>query len=155
MQVRMTLTNKTSGDSTEVDLSVEDTVVIGRHLGSPMVLQGEGLSRHHFLLSTSEGALSIEDLSSNGTRLNGNSLKPKISVRVNSGDVIEIPGYELRIEDIPESSAGAPAEPAPSKTTLAGARSLKLIAGLLEPRETLLATFALFAFGVIAYVLNS
>src|ERR1700758_2400314 len=97
MQLNLLVTNKASKEATNVDLALEGKITIGRHLGSPVVLQGDRLSRHHFSLTIMDGALTIEDLSSNGTWLNGAHLNEHMSAHVQSGDIIEVPGYEIQI----------------------------------------------------------
>jgi predicted component of type VI protein secretion system len=97
MKVRLIVTNKASNEVTEASFVVEDKVTVGRYLNSPVLLQGEGLSRYHFSLSSNKGNLEIEDLSSNGTWLNGKLLKAHLSARVKSGDAIEIPGHRMQL----------------------------------------------------------
>ena len=160
MQVRLFVTNKALNESSDYDLAVEEEkITIGRHLGSPVLLQGDRLSRHHFFLVIVDGALLVEDLSSNGTWLNGSLLKAKMSARVKSGDIIEIPGYEMRVTvqdaDVPqkpplETSTAPPLkQPAPTwKQSLAGALHI------LEPREAALLFFAIASFALISFFLT-
>lgn len=161
MQVRLVVTNQASQDSSSYDLAVDEKVILGRHLGSPVLLQGEGLSRHHFSLLDVNGALTIEDLSSNGTWLNGALLKGLTPARIGSGDMIEVPGYEIRVvvQDpvaAPRPQAEAPAavvfqEPeAKGEPTAVTAAALNI----LEPREIALLLFATLSFALVWLILN-
>ncbi len=156
MQVRLVVTNKASKESSNCDLTVEEKITIGRHLGSPVILQGDRLSRHHFSLMVIDGALTVEDLSSNGTWVNGALLKEKMSAQVKSGDIIEVPGYEMHVL---VQSADAPSKPqvealktvAPEKP---GAGWLAAASRILEPREAALLLFAVASFVLISFFLS-
>src|SRR5215469_10540488 len=113
MQVRLVITNQASQEATSHDLAVDEKIIFGRHLGSPVLLQGDGLSRHHFSLAVVDGALSIEDLSSNGTWLNGGLLKGQPPAPVASGDMVEVPGYEIRVMAQDAATAPKPSTAAP------------------------------------------
>jgi predicted component of type VI protein secretion system len=160
MQVRLVVTNKASKESSNCALALEEKIIIGRHLGSPVVLQGDRLSRHHFSLIVIDGALTVEDLSSNGTWLNGALLKEQMSAKVKSGDIIEIPGYEMQViiqnTDAPQKPQAEAAMPVPSKE--AGPtwkRPLVAALRILEPREAALLLFAVASFALISFFLNS
>jgi hypothetical protein len=162
MQVRLVVTNKTLNESTNCDLAIEGKITFGRYLGSPVTLQGDRLSRNHFSLMVMDGALLVEDLSSNGTWLNGVQLKEKISASVKSGDVIEIPGYQMEVNiqtvSAPpkiQTEAGDSPEVAPKAPVPAWKRSVGAVLHVLEPRETVLLFLALISFTLIAFFLNS
>jgi pSer/pThr/pTyr-binding forkhead associated (FHA) protein len=161
MQVRLVVTNQVSNESSRHDLAGEEKIILGRHLGSPVLFQGEGLSRHHFSLMVVDGDLTIEDLSSNGTWLNSVLLKGQEPARVKSGDVVEIPGYEIRVlindaVEAPKPEAAPPAamvleesEPPAKRATITTA-ALKSF----EPREVALLLFAMLSFALISFILN-
>lgn len=161
MQVRLVVTNQASQESSSYDLAVDEKVILGRHLGSPVLLQSEGLSRHHFSISAADGALTIEDLSSNGTWLNGALLKGQSSGPLTSGDMVEVPGYEIRV--LVEESAAAPkpqAElPVPVLPEEPESRKKRVSIGaaalsILEPREVALLMFAALSFALISFFLS-
>lgn len=161
MQVRLVVSDQASKESNTFDLAIEEKVTIGRHLGSPVVLQGDGLSRHHFSLMVKDGALTVEDLSSNGTWLNGALLKSQLPARVKSGDIIEVPGYEIRVsvQDVvalqtPPVEVETPL-PLSVESGASGKRPLITALHILEPRETALLLFAAASFALISYFLNS
>lgn len=58
-----------------------------------------GVSRRHAILSYSEGAYTIEDLSSaNGTFVNEQRLAPQIPTRINAGDELKCGTLLMRVE---------------------------------------------------------
>ena len=159
MQVRLVVTNKASNDSSSCDLALEEKITIGRHLGSPVVLQGDRLSRHHFSLMVIDEALTVEDHSSNGTWLNGALLKEQMSAQVKSGDIIEIPGYEMQVmvrnKEEPQKAQTEGAVPVPSKERGPTWKEPKVAAlRVLEPREAALLLFAVASFALISFFLN-
>lgn len=161
MQVRLVVTNQASQEVNSYDLTIEEKIILGRHLGSPVLLQGEGLSRHHFSLTVADGALIIEDLSSNGTWLNGVLLKGQTSASLASGDTIEIPGNEIRVlaqgpAAIPKPEVEAPVAVCPEEPEARRKWAAVTAAALnfLEPREVALLLFAAMSFALISFFLN-
>lgn len=159
MQVKLVVTNKASKESSNCDLLMDQKITIGRHLGSPVVLQGDRLSRHHFSLMVIDGALTVEDLSSNGTWLNGALLKEQMSAQVKAGDIIEIPGYEMQVmiqnTDAPQKLRTEEVLPVPSKESESTwKRPLIARSRILEPREVALLLFAVASFALISFFLN-
>jgi pSer/pThr/pTyr-binding forkhead associated (FHA) protein len=158
MEFKLVVTNNTSKEVSVVPLNVEKKVIIGRHLESPVQLQGEGLSRHHFSLTLIDGALAVADLSSNGTWLNGEQLKAQTTSRVKSGDIIEIPGYNFQVQSedagasLQKQGAVSPVAAAPAaKPVPAWQRPLVAALHFLEPAEvvlllTVVATVMLISF---------
>jgi hypothetical protein len=98
MQVTLVRLNTSTQETVETQIEIEDRVVLGRQLGSPVLLQGEALSRQHFALFIADDQLMIENLSSNGTRLNGEALALQSPSVLQSGDAVEVPGYQIRVE---------------------------------------------------------
>jgi predicted component of type VI protein secretion system len=98
MQVTLIRLNTSTNETVEAQVDIEERVVLGRHLDSPLLLQGEALSRQHFALFITDEQLMIENLSGNGTRLNGQALAVQSPSSLQSGDLVEVPGYEIRLE---------------------------------------------------------
>ena len=98
MQVTLIRLNTSTQETIEAQVDIQDRVVFGRHLGSPVLLQGEALSRQHFAIFMADEQFMIENLSVNGTRLNGDPLALQNPSTLQSGDVVEVPGYEIRVE---------------------------------------------------------
>ena len=109
MQVTLICLDTSTQETVEAQIDIEDRVFFGRHLGSPLTLQGEALSRQHFALFVADEQLTIENLSGNGTSLNGEPLSIKSSSSVQSGDVVEVPGYQIRFE-MPKALQNEPTE---------------------------------------------
>lgn len=161
MQVRLIVSSQGSQEFVSHDFSIEEKIVLGRHAGSPVLLQGEGLSRHHFSLLPVDDALNIEDLSSNGTWLNGMLLKGQPSTRLSRGDIVEVPGYEIRVLVLdpaalptpqPEASASfARAELEPDRSS---AIVKPTAAKTVDPAEVALLSFAALNFGLISFLLS-
>lgn len=162
MQVRLVVTNQASQESSSYDLALDEKIILGRHLGSPVLFQGEGLSRHHFSLMAADGALSIEDLSSNGTWLNGALLKGQSSAPLASGDMVEVPGYEIRVLvqesaavfSKPQAELPVPSVPEEPATRAKRSSVGTVVLNLLEPREVALLMFVAISFALITFILN-
>jgi len=159
MQVHLVVTNKALNESQSYDFVVEEKITLGRYLGSPVVLQGDRLSRNHLSLSVVDGMLTIEDLSSNGTWLNGMQLKEKTSVSINQGDIIEIPGYQMEVNIQNRNAPGKMQVNNPSTMSVdAPVPKWKIpfnaVSDILEPRETVLLLLALASFGIIVFFLD-
>jgi hypothetical protein len=110
MQVTFIRLNTSTQETVEAKVDIEDRVVLGRHLGSPLLFQGEALSRQHFALLIIDGQLMVENLSNNGTSLNGEALAVQSPTSLQSGDLVEIPGYQIRVELREASQNDATAE---------------------------------------------
>ncbi len=139
MRVQLIVRNKINGESTPCVLILNEKVTIGRHLGSPITVQSEGISRHHFSLVIQGENLLVEDLSTNGTSLNGVSLLSKKTALVKKGDVLDIPGYEFDVVDVPQSPDSVdPTLESNSKSMSIQAKIIHFVSELLEPRELIL-----------------
>jgi predicted component of type VI protein secretion system len=110
MQVTLIRLNTSTQETVEAQVDIERRVVLGRHLDSPLLLQGEALSRKHFALFITDEQLMIENLSGNGTRLNGETLAVQNPSSLQSGDLVEVPGYQIRVELRERSQNEATAE---------------------------------------------
>jgi pSer/pThr/pTyr-binding forkhead associated (FHA) protein len=156
MNVTLIVTEKATNDLASVSLAVNERISIGRYLSSPIPLQGIGLSRDHFALESRDGALLVEDLSTNGTWLNGQRLSQNQVAPARSGDVIEVPGYALEIsagrdaarsESSSLTDPGAPNQKTDSKSWI---RLLILATSFFSRFETALIVSALLSFMLIA-----
>jgi predicted component of type VI protein secretion system len=86
-----------------------DRVIFGRDdtKTSPVRLEGSEISREHFALSLHENQIYIEDLSANGTSVNGEEIDRATPQRLHLGDVVEVPGYELSWKKAGSAAASA------------------------------------------------
>ncbi|HEX4164000.1 MAG TPA: FHA domain-containing protein [Bryobacteraceae bacterium] len=159
MDVQLIVTHKKSNEVTDASFAVEDKVTVGRYLNSPILLQGEGLSRYHFSLSIKKGLLEIEDLSSNGTWLNGKLLKAHLSARVNVGDTIEIPGHRMQVVvATPKSAQAAHVARQPEELSVeskpAWSRPLVAALNFFDSLEIMLMVLAALTFALISFFLT-
>jgi len=162
MQLKLVITNKNSNEVSETLLDMQEPVVLGRHVSSPVLLQGEALSRRHFSIALKDGKLTAENLSRNGTMLNGESLPVEGTAPLEPGDVLEVPGYQMRVE-LPEESSGdsapdetgevASARGTPAAKVPAWKKVIHAAAGFFDPLEIVLVLCALASIALTAYYL--
>lgn len=116
---------KEAGREFEFD---QDSVVIGRTAECDVILYEAGVSRKHARILTEDGGIWIEDLgSSNGTRVNGETIKQKQSLK--DGDSISMGPVVFNFKPIelePESeTAEQPAEEGGAHTRVVSVSELK------------------------------
>jgi predicted component of type VI protein secretion system len=117
-------------------LSVSGRLALGRGPDSAVPLQGTQLSREHLALRVEDGTLYVDDLSTNGTRLNGALLMPGSPRRASAGDTISIPGFDISLDSVGEPQrAPSPAstEPSPADTVTQQPSPAPAAAGMLDP----------------------
>lgn len=120
MELLLSVTSKTGDSSQEARCELNGRLVLGRTPDSPVPLDGPGVSREHLVFENEGDEVFVIDLSSNGSWVNGERLARARRHPVQPGDVIELPGYEIRFRvpaaevtrPVPEESVAiAPAEP--------------------------------------------
>jgi len=112
VRVQLLITRNSDSDFQSVTCDLDGRLVLGRDPASPACLEGLGVSRDHFALVPQNGSLLVEDLSSNGTFVNGARLPVRSPLLLQSGDVIEIPGYKIEMHwdsEQPETVVPRPA----------------------------------------------
>jgi phage tail-like protein len=88
-----------------------EPIVIGRKLGSDLLLEDQRVSGKHAVLHCTTTECMLADLgSTNGTRLNGKKLTPKAPVTLKTGDRIQIDGFTLDFEQNPDEESIVPKE---------------------------------------------
>ena len=106
-------------DCPEIALRGEGTRTIGRAADADVVLENDGVSRHHAQVDFDGHAASVLDLgSTHGTLLNGARLEPNEAMPLHDRDLVTIGPWTFVarvVEDAPESHVvpAAPAEPEP------------------------------------------
>ena len=85
--------------------------VFGREITSPVRLEGSEISREHFALTLQADGVYLEDLSANGTLVNGDAVPRGRLRKLREGDVMEVPGYELEWRKTPAPQAQQQTEP--------------------------------------------
>lgn len=96
MELELTIEVKDTGSVTVERLAIEDRIVLGRGPESPVLLDGPLISREHIAFELVGDGLCVADLSSNGSWLNGEQLKPGRRYPVTELDGVRVPGYEFR-----------------------------------------------------------
>ncbi|MEZ5356692.1 MAG: FHA domain-containing protein [Bryobacteraceae bacterium] len=136
MNIELTLETQADRSSRPFQFPVEGDLVFGRGPDSAVALDGTALSREHFALRNQDGSLQLQDLSSNGTWLNGQRLGKGVTAPVAEGAVIEIPGYRLHVRAIAAAALSSPtavparAEPAATDSVPSQPRSpLRMVFG--------------------------
>jgi len=81
-------------------------IVIGRHRGSDVHIPHPAVSGHHATLRN-EGArwVVVDEGSTNGTRVGGDRLPPKRPKPLKAGDVVDVGGFRLTLENKPVITA--------------------------------------------------
>jgi hypothetical protein len=151
MQVTLIRLNTSTQETAEAQIEIGDRVVLGRHLGSPLLLQGEALSRQHFALFIADDQLMIENLSNNGTRLNGEALVLQSPSALQSGDAVEVPGYRIRVE-LGEVSQN---EETVETTAPAWQRYCAMVLSFFDPLEITLLLCAIACIWLFTYYIST
>lgn len=132
MELELALETKETGAVTVERFPLNGRLVLGRGPESPVALDHPLISREHLALEYQDGRLSLEDLSVNGSWLNGQSLVRGRRYRVTESDLVQLPGYEIRCAIVggqkapsETADAGVPAPP----SSLAG-NILRSISGM-------------------------
>jgi len=97
VQIDLVIRKENDPDSYTITCDLAERLVFGRSIVSPVNLAGSEISREHFALFSRHGEICIQDLSSNGTVVNGKPVPQQKSQKLNEGDVISVPGYEIEV----------------------------------------------------------
>ncbi len=108
MDALLHIRSKADNSIKESKLPVTGRVLVGRGPECVVLLDGQGISREHLAVEVEDSNLFIIDVSSNGSWLNGKRLSQNGRSKVQPGDLIEVPGYEIRVR----TAAGTPAQQA-------------------------------------------
>ncbi len=101
--------SKEKGDGEKIVIN-GDSAKFGRKSNNDFVLKHSGISGEHFILFRGAGGWEVVSLQTvNGTYLNGRKLHPKVKTLLKNGDVIQVPGYKLRVvlENVKKIDVGA------------------------------------------------
>lgn len=109
MQIDLIIREESDPNPYTITCDLAERLVFGRSIGSPISLAGSDISREHFALLSRNGQVCVQDLSSNGTFVNGKPVSQKKSQKLSEGDVISVPGYEIELgRRLPIASAHEP-----------------------------------------------
>lgn len=96
MELELAIETKDTGAVAVERLTLAGRLVLGRGPESLVALDGPLISREHVVFEFREGKLTLEDLSVNGSWLNGQALKRGQRYEVTEADRVQLPGYEFR-----------------------------------------------------------
>jgi len=145
MEILLSIRAKSDSSTREVKAAIDNGLVIGRGAEQGVLLDGPDLSREHLVITAEHSDLFVADLSSNGTWLNGKKLQRSVKVKVQAGDLIEIPGYALSFKPAnqpseQEEAIEKTAPPLPDVRPFPAA-SMQKEPGLLGPALRFVASF--------------
>lgn len=134
MQLELSIEIRDTGEVSVQRLPLEDRIVLGRGPESPVALDGPLISREHIAFERFNGKLSVTDLSSNGSWINGEQVTPGRRYLLSDGDRVQVPGYEMIPTLLPSpeektAPAAAAAAPPPPPAALVK-QSLASITGM-------------------------
>jgi len=98
VEILLSVRSKADGAVKEHRCRVDGKLVLGRGPDSAVPLEGSSLSREHLVLQLEGSDLYAIDQSSNGSWVNGGRLTRGEKRRVQPGDTLEVPGYEMRLQ---------------------------------------------------------
>jgi pSer/pThr/pTyr-binding forkhead associated (FHA) protein len=154
VEVELVVTHVASGASENFRGPVVDRLSIGRDSSSPINLHGPSISRKHFDLIRTDRCLVVQDLSANGTWVNGQRAARGAQHRIYDGDLIEIPEYRIEIR-LPDQKPQR-ASPAPNGASADEARGQSSwlrrahrVTASFDPLEGLVLLSAICSLGVI------
>ena len=111
MNILVSVTSKSDKSAQNVTYPINGQLLLGRSPDSVIPLDGPGISRDHLAIDVDGSTLFITDLSSNGTWLNGTRLPKNRKSKAGETDVLEIPGYEIRIQLVADSQPSTDGTP--------------------------------------------
>jgi pSer/pThr/pTyr-binding forkhead associated (FHA) protein len=97
VQIDLIVRKERDPNAYTITCDLADRLVFGRGIGSPVNLSGTEISREHFALVCRDGQICVQDLSSNGTFINGKPVAQRKAQKLTQGDVISVPGYEIEV----------------------------------------------------------
>lgn len=104
MQIDLIIRKESDPNSYTITCDLAERLVFGRSIASPVNLAGTEISREHFALFARNGEIRVQDLSSNGTIVNGKPVPQKRPQKVSAGDIISVPGYEIQLSRRPPTA---------------------------------------------------
>ena len=154
MKLRISAHARPNGPEISKECDVATPVSVGRGPESLLLLDGNGISREHFVLNCESESIFITDQSTNGTWLNGKRLGVGEQRPLALGDEVAIPGFDIRISWCDGASQVPKPEAAPivpERHTWARSRPVRgHLSRLLSPIEAVLLGLAIVTLAVAA-----
>src|SRR5262245_5424751 len=98
MEVQLQVKSNSGQAPRDYLFPINQRVVLGRSPESAVPLEGVSISREHLALESAGDSVYAIDLSNNGTWVNGNRLKKEERVQLSSGDLLEVPDYQISFQ---------------------------------------------------------
>jgi pSer/pThr/pTyr-binding forkhead associated (FHA) protein len=149
VEVELVVTHIVSGASERFRGPVMHRLSMGRDSSSPINFQGPSISRKHFDLICTDRCLVVQDLSTNGTWVNGKRAARGSQHRIHDGDLIEIPEYRIEIRLPDQMSQRVSPAPDAASADKARGQSSWLRRASFDPLEGLVLLGAVCSLGVI------
>ncbi|HEX4772177.1 MAG TPA: FHA domain-containing protein [Bryobacteraceae bacterium] len=153
MQIDLIIRKESEPGPYTITCDLAERLVFGRSIGSPVNFAGSDISREHFALQARNGQVWVQDLSSNGTFINGEPVAQRKPKKLSEGDVITVPGYEIELgRRLPIISA-----PKPQQSTIPPqiGKAASRWSGSFTPWEIIVIAAAIASFILIVYYLTS
>jgi len=154
VDIELSVTNILTGASQHFTTSIMDRLPLGRDSGSPIQFRGDRISRTHLDLISRDGRIFVQDLSTNGTWVNGERAAKGYQLEIHDGGLIEIPGYriEVSLPDEKLSTASSRTESSLTDKSHPHQRSSRLahiLTTSVDPLEGVVILGAICSFSVI------
>jgi hypothetical protein len=153
VQIDLIIRKESAPSPYTITCDLTERLVFGRSIGSPVNFAGSDISREHFALQARNGQVWVQDLSSNGTFINGEPVAQRKSQKLTEGDVISVPGYEIELGwRLPIVSA-----PEPQQSTISPqvGKAVSRWSGSFTLWEMIVIAAAIASFLLIVYYLTS
>ena len=105
VQIDLIIRKESDPNPYTITCDLAERLVFGRSVVSPVNLAGPEISREHFALFSRNGGICVQNLSSNGTIVNGKAVPQKKPQKLSAGDVIYVPGYQIELSRRPPIAA--------------------------------------------------
>ena len=155
MELLISARSEADGELSSARFSLDGAVTLGRGAESPLLLDGNGISREHLRLHSEDDGVLVTDLSSNGTWLNSTRLKRGEPRLLAPADTIKIPGFEIHIE-LPNNPAKPVLKvPAESERTRGSFEFARAFVASFSRIEKFLIAFALTTLLLVGVYLSA
>jgi predicted component of type VI protein secretion system len=110
LELQVSIINKDDRSLREVRCTLEDRLVVGRGPESTLPVDGPAISREHLFIEANGDGVVVTDVSANGCWINGARIPKSRRTPVREFDLVEVPGFEIRIRavDAPPAASALP-----------------------------------------------
>ena len=156
MELQVTVRSQATGSVKEVRLPLQERAFIGRGAECEIRIDGQDISRRHVGLKVAAGQITATDLSSNGSQLNGATLRNDSPQPLKPGDVLALPGWDVFIQgiddDVLNAATAAPATAKTQPSTEAGGGMKAMVLSTIQSFPFVERVLALLSLASLAVV---